>query len=62
MARKLILILALALMAASRPGRAEEPVDLAMMTRIRDEGLHHRMIESEMSQHTPDAMTRGHIS
>lgn len=44
MARKLILILALALTVLPLSGRAEEPVDLAMMTRIRDEGLHHSQI------------------
>ncbi len=44
MARKLILIPALALTVSALPGRAEEPVDLAMMTRIRDEGLHHSQV------------------
>jgi carboxypeptidase Q len=44
MARKLILLLALAFTLSAGPGRAEEPVDLAMMTRIRDEGLRHSQV------------------
>ncbi|HEX9944788.1 MAG TPA: M20/M25/M40 family metallo-hydrolase [Thermoanaerobaculia bacterium] len=39
MTRKLIPILALAFTLPAFPGRAEEPVDLSMMTRIRDEGF-----------------------
>jgi hypothetical protein len=44
MARKLIPILALALALPALPARAEEPVDLSMMTRIRDEGLRHSQV------------------
>ncbi|HEV8577940.1 MAG TPA: M20/M25/M40 family metallo-hydrolase [Thermoanaerobaculia bacterium] len=41
MTRKILFIVALALAVPAVPSRAEEPVDLAMMTRIRNEGLHH---------------------
>jgi carboxypeptidase Q len=44
MARKLILILALAFAFPALPGRADEPVDLPMMTRIRYEGLHRSQV------------------
>jgi carboxypeptidase Q len=41
MVRKLIPLLALFLVLPAVPARAEEPVDLSMMTRIRDEGFRH---------------------
>src|SRR5918992_2829122 len=44
MARKLVLVLALALPVSAFSAHAEEPVDLAMMTRIRDEGLRHSRV------------------
>ena len=44
MPRQPILVLALLLTIPPFAARAEEPVDLAMMTRIRDEGLHHSQV------------------
>ncbi|MFL6197394.1 MAG: M20/M25/M40 family metallo-hydrolase [Thermoanaerobaculia bacterium] len=44
MTRKLILAFALPLFLAPAFARAEEPVDLSMMTRIRDEGMHHSQV------------------
>lgn len=44
MTRKLILAFALPVFLAPAFARAEEPVDLSMMTRIRDEGLHHSQV------------------
>jgi carboxypeptidase Q len=44
MSRKLIFAFALPVLLAPDFARAEEPVDLAMMTRIRDEGLHHSQV------------------
>jgi carboxypeptidase Q len=44
MNRKLSLVLLLPLVLSPLPLGAEEPVDLAMMTRIRDEGLHHSQV------------------
>ena len=44
MPRQPILVLALLLAVPPLAGGADEPVDLAMMTRIRDEGLHHSQV------------------
>ncbi len=44
MPRQPILVLALLLVSSSLAVRAEEPVDLSMMTRIRDEGLHRSQV------------------
>jgi hypothetical protein len=45
MKRTLVLaLLAVTALPIALPLRAEEPVDLAMMTRIRDEGLHHSQV------------------
>jgi carboxypeptidase Q len=44
MKRTLVLAVLAVLALSALPLRAEEPVDLSMMTRIRDEGLHHSQV------------------